>query len=235
MNPRKPLCFWQFFAQALACAKTGFASTRVVLHDGVVVGPAGLTHGAAPAAGPAIHRVTHCDPFPNTWPSPFGVGPFLARGAVGLRFGRNSAHLAGAGAWGHGILAFVSTVCALEFGDITTPFRGTPSCGKSSPFFLSQRRSRAACKTVVAMPPSAPWAVRRLAHLWRMLPAVAKPKVPSLARSLAASLVACRACRPADNPVLTARAAVCTITPAIHGDFPRGWSFHFRPASAVLT
>lgn len=235
MNPRKPLSCWQFFAQALACAKTGFASTRVGRHDQVMVEPAGLAMGPAPVVGHAIHRVTHCDPFPNTWPSPFGVGPFLARGAVGLRFGRNSAHPAGAAARGHGILAFVLTACALESGDITTPFRGRPSCGKSSSFFSSQRRLQAVFKTVAAMQPSAPWAVRRLAHLWRMLPAVAKPKVPSLARSLAASLVAYRACRPADNGFLTARAGVCTITPATHGDIPRGWSFHFRPASAALT
>jgi hypothetical protein len=231
MNPRKPLCFWQFFAQALACAKTGFASTRVVLHDGVVVEPAGLANGAAPVAGHAIHRLTHCDPFPNTWPSPFGVGPFLARGTVGLRFGRNSAHLAGAGARGHGILAFVSTVCALESGDITTPFRGTPSCGKSSSFFLSQRRSRAACKT----PARAGLRVLSWARPLRT------PRMKTLSQAL--PLAGLPALRPApfrarlaaDQIDLTARAAVCTITPAIHGDFPRGWSFHFRPASAVLT
>jgi hypothetical protein len=34
---------------------------------------------------------------------------------------------------------------------------------------------------------------------------------------------------------LTARAAGLTITPAIHGDIPRGWPFHFRPAMAALT
>jgi hypothetical protein len=51
----------------------------------------------------------------------------------------------------------------------------------------------------------------------------------------AASLAACRACRPAANSVLTARAAVITITPATHGDIPFGWPFHFRPARAALT
>jgi hypothetical protein len=39
----------------------------------------------------------------------------------------------------------------------------------------------------------------------------------------------------ADQIDLTARTAVITITPATHGDIPRGWSFHFRPARAALT
>lgn len=227
MNPRKPLSCWQFFAQGASFAKTRFASTRAGLHDVVLVDPVALAFGP--------RHMTHCDPFPMNWPSPAGVGPFFARRSLGLQFGRNSAHLAGVAARDNGILPFISMVRALEFGDITTPYRGRPSCGKSSLFFSSQHRSQAVCKTVAAMQPSAPWVVRRLVHLWRMLPAVAKPKVPSLVRSLAASLVACRACRPADNAVLTARAAAITITPATHGDIPRGWSFHFRPASAALT
>jgi hypothetical protein len=39
----------------------------------------------------------------------------------------------------------------------------------------------------------------------------------------------------ADQIDLTAQKAVITITPATHGDIPRGWSFHFRPARAALT
>jgi hypothetical protein len=39
----------------------------------------------------------------------------------------------------------------------------------------------------------------------------------------------------ADQIDLTARRAVCTITPATHRDIPRGWSFHFRPVRAALT
>jgi hypothetical protein len=39
----------------------------------------------------------------------------------------------------------------------------------------------------------------------------------------------------ADQIDLTARTAVITITPAIHGDIPRGWPFHFRPVRAALT
>jgi hypothetical protein len=39
----------------------------------------------------------------------------------------------------------------------------------------------------------------------------------------------------ADQIDLTAHTAVITITPATHGDIPRGWPFHFRPARAALT
>jgi len=227
MNPRKPLCFWQFFAQALACAKSGFASTRVGLHDEGLAKPAGLAFGPADLA----RHVIHCDPFPNTWPSPFGVGPLLARGTVDLPFGRNSAHRAGAPARGHGILPFVSMACALESGDITTPFRGTTSCGNSSLFFSSQRRSRAVCKTpahagLQGLSLARPLPMRRMRTLSQARP---------LAGLQALRPAPFRARLAADQIDLTARTAVITITPATHGDIPRGWSFHFRPASAVLT
>jgi hypothetical protein len=225
MNPRKPLCCWQFFAQALACAKSGFASTRVGLHDEGLAMPAGLAFGPADLA----RHVIHCDPFPNTWPSPFGVGPLLARGTVDLPFGRNSAHRAGAPARGHGILPFVSMACALESGDITTPFRGTTSCGNSSLFFSSQRRSRAVCKTpcLAALPGAflAQLLATQLTRTWLL-------RLPLELGSVLAH--ACLVVRSAAIN-LTARTAVITITPAIHGDIPRGWPFHFRPVRAALT
>ena len=225
MNPRKPLCCWQFFAQALACAKSGFASTRVGRHDEGLAKPAGLAFGLADLA----RHVIHCDPFPNTWPSPFGVGPLLARGTVGLPFGRNSAHRAGAPARGHGILPFVSMACALESGDITTPFRGTTSCGNSSLFFSSQRRSRAVCKTP---------AHAGLQGLCLARPLLTPPiRTWLLGLPLELGSVLAHVCFAARSAAidLTARAAGLTITPAIHGDIPRGWPFHFRPARAALT
>jgi len=227
MNPRKPLCCWQFFAQALACAKSGFASTRVGLHDERLAMPEGLAFGPADLA----RHVIHCDPFPNTWPSPFGVGPLFVRRTVGLQFGRNSAHPDGAAARDNGILPFISMVRALKFGDITTPFRGTTSCGNSSLFFSSQRRSRAVCKTQARAGLRAPSLARRLPTPRMKTLSQALP----LAGLLALRLAPFRARSAADQIDLTARAAVCTITPATHGDIPRGWSFHFRPASAVLT
>ena len=221
MNPRKPLCCWQFFAQALACAKSAFAPTRAELQDKVLVDPVALAFGP--------RHMTHCDPFPMNWPSPVGVGPLFVRGPVGLRFGRNSAHRAGAPARGHGILPFVSMACALESGDITTPFRGRPSCGNSSLFFSSQRRSRAVCKTLchAALPEAflAPLLLTQLTRTWWL----------GLPLELGSVLAhACLGVRSAAIN-LTAHTAVITITPATHGDIPRGWPFHFRPARAALT
>ena len=223
MNPRKPLCCWQFFAQALACAKSAFAPTRAGLQDKVLVDPVALAFGP--------RHMTHCDPFPMNWPSPVGVGPLFVRGPVGLRFGRNSAHRAGASARGHGILPFVSMACALESGDITTPFRGRPSCRNSSLFFSSQRRSRAVCKTQVhaglqGLSLARPLPMRRMRTLSQARP---------LAGLQALRPAPFRARLVADQIDLTARTAVITITPATHGDIPRGWSFHFRPARAALT
>lgn len=223
MNPRKPLCCWQFFAQALACAKSAFAPTRAGLQDKVLVDPVALAFGP--------RHMTHCDPFPMNWPSPVGVGPLFVRGPVGLRFGRNSAHRAGAPARGHGILPFVSMACALESGDITTPFRGRPSCRNSSFFFSSQRRLRAVCKTQVhaglqGLSLARPLPMRRMRTLSQARP---------LAGLQALRPAPFRARLAADQIDLTARRAVITITPAIHGDIPRGWPFHFRPARAALT
>ena len=223
MNPRKPLCCWQFFAQALACAKSAFAPTRAGLQDKVLVDPVALAFGP--------RHMTHCDPFPMNWPSPVGVGPLFVRGPVGLRFGRNSAHRAGASARGHGILPFVSMACALESGDITTPFRGRPSCRNSSLFFSSQRRLRAVCKTQVhaglqGLSLARPLPMRRMRTLSQARP---------LAGLQALRPAPFRARLVADQIDLTARTAVITITPATHGDIPRGWSFHFRPARAALT
>ena len=223
MNPRKPLCCWQFFAQALACAKSAFAPTRAELQDKVLVDPVALAFGP--------RHMTHCDPFPMNWPSPVGVGPLFVRGPVGLQFGRNSAHWAGASARGHGILPFVSMACALESGDITTPFRGRPSCRNSSFFFSSQRRLRAVCKTQVhaglqGLSLARPLPMRRMRTLSQARPSAglqALRPAPFRARLVA------------DQIDLTARTAVITITPATHGDIPRGWSFHFRPARAALT
>ena len=223
MNPRKPLCCWQFFAQALACAKSAFAPTRAGLQDKVLVDPVALAFGP--------RHMTHCDPFPMNWPSPVGVGPLFVRGPVGLRFGRNSAHRAGASARGHGILPFVSMACALESGDITTPFRGTTSCRNSSLFFSSQRRLRAVCKTQVhaglqGLSLARPLPMRRMRTLSQARP---------LAGLQALRPAPFRARSAADQIDLTAQTAVITITPAIHGDIPRGWPFHFRRASAALT
>ena len=223
MNPRKPLCCWQFFAQALACAKSAFAPTRAGLQDKVLVDPVALAFGP--------RHMTHCDPFPMNWPSPVGVGPLFVRGPVGLRFGRNSAHRAGASARGHGILPFVSMACALESGDITTPFRGRPSCRNSSFFFSSQRRLRAVCKTQVhaglqGLSLARPLPMRRMRTLSQARP---------LAGLQALRPAPFRARLVADQIDLTAQKAVITITPATHGDIPRGWSFHFRPARAALT
>ena len=223
MNPRKPLCCWQFFAQALACAKSAFATTRAGLQDKVLVDPVALAFGP--------RHMTHCDPFPMNWPSPVGVGPLFVRGPVGLRFGRNSAHRAGASARGHGILPFVSMACALESGDITTPFRGRPSCRNSSFFFSSQRRLRAVCKTQVhaglqGLSLARPLPMRRMRTLSQARP---------LAGLQALRLAPFRARLVADQIDLTAQKAVTTITPATHGDIPRGWPFHFRPARAALT
>ncbi|MEN9851614.1 MAG: hypothetical protein RL128_1777 [Pseudomonadota bacterium] len=223
MNPRKPLCCWQFFAQALACAKSAFAPTRAGLQDKVLVDPVALAFGP--------RHMTHCDPFPMNWPSPVGVGPLFVRGPVGLRFGRNSAHRAGASARGHGILPFVSMACALESGDITTPFRGRPSCRNSSFFFSSQRRLRAVCKTQVhaglqGLSLARPLPMRRMRTLSQARP---------LAGLQALRPAPFRARLVADQIDLTAQKAVITITPATHGDIPRGWPFHFRPARAALT
>lgn len=223
MNPRKPLCCWQFFAQALACAKSAFAPTRAGLQDKVLVDPVALAFGP--------RHMTHCDPFPMNWPSPVGVGPLFVRGPVGLRFGRNSAHRAGASARGHGILPFVSMACTLESGDITTPFRGRPSCRNSSFFFSSQRRLRAVCKTQVhaglqGLSLARPLPMRRMRTLSQARP---------LAGLQALRLAPFRARLVADQIDLTAQKAVTTITPATHGDIPRGWPFHFRPARAALT
>ena len=223
MNPRKPLCCWQFFAQALACAKSAFAPTRAGLQDKVLVDPVVLAFGP--------RHMTHCDPFPMNWPSPVGVGPLFVRGPVGLRFGRNSAHRAGASARGHGILPFVSMACALESGDITTPFRGRPSCRNSSFFFSSQRRLRAVCKTpahagLQGLSLARPLPMRRMRTLSQARP---------LAGLQALRPAPFRARLVADQIDLTAQKAVITITPATHGDIPRGWSFHFRPARAALT
>lgn len=223
MNPRKPLCCWQFFAQALACAKSAFAPTRAELQDKVLVDPVALAFGP--------RHMTHCDPFPMNWPSPVGVGPLFVRGPVGLRFGRNSAHRAGASARGHGILPFVSMACALESGDITTPFRGRPSCRNSSFFFSSQRRLRAVCKTpahagLQGLSLARPLPMRRMRTLSQARP---------LAGLQALRPAPFRARLVADQIDLTAHTAVTTITPATHGDIPRGWSFHFRPARAALT
>lgn len=223
MNPRKPLCCWQFFAQALACAKSAFAPTRAGLQDKVLVDPVALAFGP--------RHMTHCDPFPMNWPSPVGVGPLFVRGPVGLRFGRNSAHRAGASARGHGILPFVSMACALESGDITTPFRGRPSCRNSSFFFSSQRRLRAVCKTQVhaglqGLSLARPLPMRRMRTLSQARP---------LAGLQALRPAPFRARLVADQIDLTAHTAVITITPATHGDIPRGWPFHFRPARAALT
>lgn len=223
MNPRKPLCCWQFFAQALACAKSAFATTRAGLQDKVLVDPVALAFGP--------RHMTHCDPFPMNWPSPVGVGPLFVLGPVDLRFGRNSAHRAGAPARGHGILPFVSMACALESGDITTPFRGRPSCRNSSLFFSSQRRLRAVCKTRV----HAGLQGLSLARLSQTRPAAILPTALSLAALPALLLAPFRARSAADQIDLTARTAVITITPATHGDIPRGWPFHFRPARAALT
>jgi len=223
MNPRKPLSCWQFFAQALACAKSGFASTRVGLHDEGLVDPVALAFGP--------RHMTHCDPFPINWPSTVGVGPLFVRRTVGLQFGRNSAHPDGAAARDNGILPFISMVRALKFGDITTPFRGTTSCGNSSLFFSSQRRSRAVCKTQARAGLRAPSLARRLPT----------PRMKTLSQALplaglpALRLAPFRARSAADQIDLTAQTAVITITPAIHGDIPRGWPFHFRRASAALT
>lgn len=227
MNPRKPLSYWQFFAQALACAKTGFASTRVGLHDEGLVEPAGLAFGPADLA----RDVIHCDPFPNTWPSPFGVGPLLARGTVGLPFGRNSAHRAGAPAPDNGILPFVSMAHAVESGDIKTPYRGTLSCRNSSFFFSLQRRSRAVCKT----PAHAGLRVQLLALLSQTRPAAILPPALSLAALPALLLARFPARSAADHIDLTAQAEGFATKPATHGDIPRGWPFHFRPARAALT
>ncbi len=223
MNPRKPLSCWQIFAQGGALRKIGFALGRAVLHHGM------HDDHAAPAdlrCDPA-----HSDPFPSNWPGPQGFGPFFARGEAG-RLGRNSAQAGWGRAPRHGILPFVLQARALESGDITTPIRGTSSCGKSSSFFLSQRRLPAACRT----PARAGLPVRSLA---RPLP-MPRTKTCWPVRPLAGwqgRLLAPFPARSAADPVdLTARAAAGFRTnPATHGDIPRGWLFHFPPARAALT
>lgn len=216
MNPRKPLSCWQIFAQGPALRKIGFASTREVLQHGASDDPS---------------RPAHSNPFPTDWPGPLGCGPFSALGAVAARLGRNSAKGRGAAMRRPGIFPFASALCALESGDITTPIRGTSSCGKSSPFFSSQPRLQAACRTpaqgVWPVRSSArPLPMRRTKTCWPARPSAGLPALrpaPFRARSAV------------DQIGLTATAAGQTIKPATHGDAPRGWLFHFRPARAALT
>lgn len=229
MNPRKPLSYWQFFAQALGLAKMGFASRGPVLHDGHIDDLSGAGRGFGHIC--AVSAL--CDPFPNTWPGPFGVGSFFwpMAGLTGL-----GQAVAPCRADHRGLcdFAFVSKVGGVESAPITTTLRGNISCGKSSFFFLWPRRWRAVCKT----PVRAGWRVLSLA---RPLPTTKTPR-SSMVQSSAGLPVWRLARSPARWAArnlsifgLTARAVGLSIKPAIHGDQPRGWLFHFRPASAALT
>ena len=233
MNPRKPLSYWQFFAQGPALAKMGFAWRGVVSHDGAIDDLSGL--GLGLGQNPAVSAP--CDPFQKTWPVPFGGGSFFYaafRAVAGLAgAGRSLAHEAGTGGLGHDF-AFVSEVGGVESAPITKTLRGTRSCGNSSPFFLLPRPWLAACKT----PVRAGWRVPSLA---RPLPTTKTPR-SSMVRSSAdlpvlrlARFPARWVARKLSTSDLTAKAAGQTTKPATHGDAPRGWLFHFRPARAALT
>lgn len=219
MNPRKPLSSWQLFAQGLGLVKSGFAPTRFSLHDGGVGG-----------SSPCV-PAPHCYPFPMTWPSPEGVGPFFVFPRKLGRNARTVADLSGQVARGHGNFAFASGDDALESCPRTTIIRGRHSCGNSSLSFSSQSRLLAACKTParvallalsvalsLLMPPAAMFSMARLSAGLRAL---------RLARSRARSA--------AEHHDLTAAVAGLTTKPATQGVTPLGWPFHFAPARAALT
>lgn len=217
MFPRKPLFFWQEIAHAPCVARSGFASTRLCLQD--------ESMSRVRVSG----RASQCDPIPSIWSGPCGAGPFFCASAHGHPDRRGLADGAGRQTRLGCISAFVTPAGSLDSCGITTPLRGTTTCGKSSLFSSSQPRLPAACRTPVRArrqvpllalwlrtQPKATWSMARSSAVWP----VRRP-APFRARSAA------------DETTLTAAAAGLNPIPATRGAFPAGGFFISRPMAAL--
>ncbi len=220
MNPRKSLILRQHFAHASSRVKSAFASDL------------GLSHSVEVGEHVVFVSALTCDPFPMTWPSPFGVGSFFAHRSR-KPFHRHNRADCGV----HSIFSFVSGKIALESVSITTKHRGKTSCRKPSLFFYwSQPRLRAVCKTRLHGALQAPLPVWRLltiktATCWAARLSAASQAL-RLARCLAKSAAKTQA---SDLFDLTAPAAGHFRTSTTQGAFPFGWFFHFaRPAACSI-
>ena len=204
MFPRKPLSFWQQFAQPSGMGKAGFAPTRAVSQDAVMACEAGL---------PALAHLD-CYPFPSPWPDPSRVRPFFSAARQG-----------DADAVSDGIFQCSFAVDKLESAAIITSDRGSHTCVNPS-FFLpfAPFRLPAACRTRhrAGLP------VRRPARLSPMRPAAA----PSMAQSSAAlpvlpPVASTWACRPATTNNLTAASAASPVRQGPAGQIARLALLHF--------
>ena len=204
MFPRKPLSFRQQFAQALGLGKAGFAPTRGLSQDVVMVCE----------VCSSAHAYLACYPIPSPWPDPCRVRPFLP-----------ARRQSDADAVCDGIFQCSFPADSLDSVAIKTSDRGSHICvNPSSSLPFAPFRLPVACKT----PRRAGLPVRRPARLSPMRPAAA----PSMARSSAVwpvlpPVASTWACPPATTSKLTAASAAQPVRQGPTGQIARLALLHF--------